>query len=85
MQDLRNILYRVDMARRDRDRHEWWINEALRLSCPTYRRLNDPIDPNLESALAGAGGEWFADQIARLAQCVAASAETNFDDQLIRR
>ena len=45
MQDLRNILYRVDMARRDRDRHEWWINEALRLSCPTYRRLNDPIDP----------------------------------------
>lgn len=34
-----DVLKRIKAARADRDRHAEWLNEALRLAMPTYRRI----------------------------------------------
>lgn len=39
--DHRPLLRRIDAARQDRNRHETWINECLRLALPTYRRVGE--------------------------------------------
>ncbi len=44
--DLRQILQRIEAARQDRNRHESWLNETLRLAAPTYRRVNETLDPD---------------------------------------
>lgn len=39
------LIRRIEQARQDRDRHETWLNECLRLAAPTYRRINQKLDP----------------------------------------
>jgi len=39
--DHRPLLRRIEAARQDRDRHQTWINECLRLALPTYRRIGE--------------------------------------------
>ena len=41
MQEIKQILARIAAARMDRSRHQYWIDETLRLALPTYRRLGD--------------------------------------------
>lgn len=45
MADDKSLIRRVDAARQDRNRHETWLNECLRLALPTYRRVNQTLDP----------------------------------------
>ncbi|WP_374387088.1 portal protein [Brevundimonas sp.] len=40
-----DIIRRIQAAKEDRTRHEWWINETLRLALPTYRRVSETLDP----------------------------------------
>lgn len=42
--DLKAVLAEIDAGRQDRDRHEGWLNETLRLALPTYRRVNQSTD-----------------------------------------
>ncbi|MFC5373976.1 portal protein [Brevundimonas faecalis] len=48
--DDKRLLQRIDAARMDRDRHECWLNETLRLAAPTYRRLNQVSAPQDRAA-----------------------------------
>jgi len=50
MDDHKKLLQRIDAARMDRDRHECWLNETLRLAAPTYRRLNQNSAPQDRAA-----------------------------------
>lgn len=50
MDDHKKLLQRIDAARMDRDRHECWLNETLRLAAPTYRRLNQTSAPQDRAA-----------------------------------
>ena len=45
MSDDKSLIRRIDAARQDRNRHETWLNECLRLALPTYRRVNQTLDP----------------------------------------
>jgi len=48
--DRRQITRRIAAAEQDRNRHEPWINECLRLALPTYRRVNAPVTPEARNA-----------------------------------
>lgn len=39
------IMKRIDAARRDRDNHQGWMNDILKLSMPTYRQIGESIEP----------------------------------------
>lgn len=43
-EDTKAVLAEIDAGRQDRNRHEPWLNETLRLALPTYRRLNQPVE-----------------------------------------
>ncbi len=45
MEDDKKLLRRIDAARADRDRHQYWLNETLRLAAPTYRRIGGGSEP----------------------------------------
>ena len=45
MDDTKRILARVKAARQDRARHATWIDESIRLTLPTYRRVTDSTHP----------------------------------------
>jgi hypothetical protein len=40
-----DVLKRIKAAKTDRDRHGTWINEAIRLAMPTYRRVTGSSSP----------------------------------------
>ncbi len=44
MAEDKQLVRRIDAARQDRNRHETWLNECLRLALPTYRRINQVND-----------------------------------------
>lgn len=46
MEDAKALLARIKAAKADRTRHQFWIDETLRLALPTYRRLNDSSSPD---------------------------------------